>query len=782
MKILNYSLVFYFLNVCFLFGQESPVRSAILTLQDYSIANPVEKIYLHLDKPYYAAGESMYFRAYLTDMDINQENVTSRIIYVELSDAEMKLVRRTLLYSEENEYAGQMHLPDSLPSANYQLRAYTCWMRNAGEDFFFHRDIYIGNIAIPKQEIAMQPFDYQVTFFPEGGHLLAGLPNKVAFKALGNDGFGTDITGVLSDMEGNELLQLNSKHRGMGSFIFSPEKGKTYKASVESNGLQKEFTLPAATEGYTLSTQQTAGYVNLTIRTTNVEPEMIYLIGQSRHTTCYALEGMMDGPFMQFRADKNQFPTGIAQFTLFKGGQPVSERLVFIDHKDELKVEITPDKANYEDRSLAIVQIQVTDKNGQPVVGSFSLSVTDDKIVAPSITEHNIKGSLLLDSDLKGYIESPGWYFAGNEPERAEALDYLLCTQGWSRFEWDKVAERKEITYPAEDSFRFSGTVTNQTGKPVANASIYMTSNENMPGTIVADENGRFAFSGFDCPEGAVFSLQSLDQQIRRTTINFEMDEPDNRHIQTKALPRSRTDNSRATLIKTYTEQASRQLMHEAEIRTIKLPESAKEEARRVPARQAIYTSSQRFGGRTLEQSLPIINVFRTLPLLDRRNTSSSVNQAANKVPIIYDVDGVRMHKDDFEAVYGQVTANMFESIDIISPEDALQIYGMVAANGAYAFKTKRFTGNTEVFVSSADYIYRPEGYSVMKEFYVPAYNVPEVKQNPAPDLRTTVYWNPAIRTDRTGKAEIRFYTADNVTSCSYILEGIGDNKIGFVK
>ena len=256
MKILNNYLVLCFLNVCLLFAQESPVRTAILALQDYAVNHPVEKIYLHLDKPYYAAGEYMYFRAYLTDMDINQENVTSRIIYIELSDANRNLIRRTLLYSEANEYAGQLLLPDSLPSADYHLRAYTNWMRNAGEDYFYHRDIYIGNPAIPNQEIDPHTFDYQVTFFPEGGNLLAGLPGKVAFKALGNDGFGTDISGFLTDADGVELLQFKSTHLGMGFFNFTPEKGKTYKAAVQSNGIQKEYTLPAATYGLALSAHQ----------------------------------------------------------------------------------------------------------------------------------------------------------------------------------------------------------------------------------------------------------------------------------------------------------------------------------------------------------------------------------------------------------------------------------------------------------------------------------------------------------------------------------------------
>ena len=186
---MKYHIVYLiFLNAGILFAQESPVRNTINAFQDYTEIHPVEKIYLHLDKPYYAAGEYMYFRVYLTDIHLNQAKVESRKIYVELSDAEKKMIRRVLLYSEENEFAGQILLPDSLPAANYHLRSYTNWMRNAGEDYFYHHDIYIGNTATQKQEAPLQDFDYQVSFFPEGGRLLAGFSNKIAFKALGNDG------------------------------------------------------------------------------------------------------------------------------------------------------------------------------------------------------------------------------------------------------------------------------------------------------------------------------------------------------------------------------------------------------------------------------------------------------------------------------------------------------------------------------------------------------------------------------------------------------------------
>jgi hypothetical protein len=149
---------------------------------------------------------------------------------------------------------------------------------------------------------------------------------------------------------------------------------------------------------------------------------------------------------------------------------------------------------------------------------------------------------------------------------------------------------------------------------------------------------------------------------------------------------------------------------------------------------------------------------------------------------VVYDVDGDVMNRDDFMDFFGSWRANMFESVEVLGPEDAIVLYGiMEGSGGAYRFKTKRFTGKDEIPDASIE-IVQPEGYCVHKEFYVPAYDKPEIKSNPTPDLRTTIYWNPVIRTDQEGKAEVSFFTADNTETYSYVLEGIGNNKTGFVK
>jgi len=135
----------------------------------------------------------------------------------------------------------------------------------------------------------------------------------------------------------------------------------------------------------------------------------------------------------------------------------------------------------------------------------------------------------------------------------------------------------------------------------------------------------------------------------------------------------------------------------------------------------------------------------------------------------------------DFKYDYSFLPATMFESIEILRPEDSFARYGFRAPCGAYVVETKKNFGDYVIPDASIE-VYRLEGYCVRKEFYVPDYDQPEVKHDTTPDLRTTIYWNPIVRTNEEGRAEVGFFTADNTGSYSYVLEGIGNNMIGFTK
>jgi hypothetical protein len=137
--------IFFFACLCMGYVQAQTVQERIAAIDGFADSHPVEKLYLHLNKNCYSAGEHIFFRAYLTDRDLRQDKADSHIIYVELIDGEKRILERVLLYSLQNEYAGQILIPDTLAAGNYYIRAYTNLMRNRGEEYFFARDITISD-------------------------------------------------------------------------------------------------------------------------------------------------------------------------------------------------------------------------------------------------------------------------------------------------------------------------------------------------------------------------------------------------------------------------------------------------------------------------------------------------------------------------------------------------------------------------------------------------------------------------------------------------------------
>lgn len=249
--------IFFLLLPGLLYGQ-----SAVKLSARYS-----EKTYLQFDKPYYAIGDTIYFKAYVTIGAENKLSALSGILYAELVGPENKIARSLKLQITAGTATGDFVLADSLKSGNYRVRAYTNWMRNEGDDALFEKVIPVGDAGskripesgespkIKNRVIAKQINKTDIQFLPEGGSLVTGNYSKIAFKAIGPDGLGKDVKGTITDDTGNEITKFETNYAGMGSFTFVPREGKTYKAAVTfADGTAKTMELPKSqAAGYSLS-------------------------------------------------------------------------------------------------------------------------------------------------------------------------------------------------------------------------------------------------------------------------------------------------------------------------------------------------------------------------------------------------------------------------------------------------------------------------------------------------------------------------------------------------
>ncbi|KAA6319722.1 TonB-dependent receptor SusC, partial [termite gut metagenome] len=108
-------------------------------------AYPMEKIHVQTDKSYYLGGEDVWFRVFLVEALSHRPDTSSRYVYAELIDPLDALVCRVKIRPVEGAYHGYMSLPEDIAEGTYQLRFYTRFMEERGDDYFFKRKIMVGD-------------------------------------------------------------------------------------------------------------------------------------------------------------------------------------------------------------------------------------------------------------------------------------------------------------------------------------------------------------------------------------------------------------------------------------------------------------------------------------------------------------------------------------------------------------------------------------------------------------------------------------------------------------
>lgn len=343
--------------------------------------------------------------------------------------------------------------------------------------------------------IILNKIDLQ--FLPEGGYLLTELENGLAFKALNEFGKPADVTGIIVDKKGNEVAEFSTYHQGMGALNFKPENNQSYFARIiQPEGIKEEYALPTAVEkGYGLRVLKNSGD-ELTVAINSTEAESMTLVLQSRGEIYGFVTTTPIAGVQEVRLSTKDTKIGMAQLTLFDAQEmPRAERMVFLHPDKKLSIDITADKPNYQPRDAVNLKIAVRDDRGIPLSGKFSLAVADDNLLSfADDKQGNILGSVLLNSELKGTVEEPNFYFdpAEDHPEKDQvlALDHLMLTQGWRRFDWNAArGEGLAAMKFKHEEIAIAGVVTNQHGDPVSHAKVEITGTDKF---VMTDVNGRY--------------------------------------------------------------------------------------------------------------------------------------------------------------------------------------------------------------------------------------------------------------------------------------------------
>ena len=279
------------------------------------------------------------------------------------------------------------------------------------------------------------PIDLQ--FFPEGGQLISGVPNRVAFKALSSEAKPLDFKAVLLK---DEVVQdtIQSFYQGMGSFVLVPDQSNYMVKIIEPALSDSLYALPATiNEGVAISIVEGNEEKSLirVIPHANNQDKPYQLVISQFEKQVVTFKAVASGRQF-FPLPIDQLGSGVATITLMsQNGSPPIERLFFVKSDDELNVSIETNKPEYDPREKVEALISVTDTEGNPVQGNFSLSAIDlERAKSPISEQPNLLAQILLNSELKGQVPTPNFYFT-DHPKANEALDHVMMTHGWRKYQ-----------------------------------------------------------------------------------------------------------------------------------------------------------------------------------------------------------------------------------------------------------------------------------------------------------------------------------------------------------
>ena len=233
--------------------------------ETYSAWCSPEKLYLHVDRTYYTAGEELWFMGWLQNASPVSVHPTSNYIYAELLDDKGLASCRVKIKRKGSGFPGCIELPESLASGDYTLRAYTLWNMNFDAGYMFNQKIRILGAKDVKTKVEKsKESDLDISFWPEGGRYFAGSRSVIGFKAMDKLGRSAEVSGWLTGDDGNAVLPVSTRHDGMGVIEFLPKPGISYMIETESG---RKFPLPApATEGATINLRHFQGYIYSSVR------------------------------------------------------------------------------------------------------------------------------------------------------------------------------------------------------------------------------------------------------------------------------------------------------------------------------------------------------------------------------------------------------------------------------------------------------------------------------------------------------------------------------------
>ena len=800
------------------------------TVSDYVRLLSPEKLYLHTDREVYNIGDTIWFRGYLRNASENAEYKECNYLYVELlapkyetqvssgTSEEVVRIRDRVKVKRGSDglFTGYLPVTEDYNTGLAFIRAYSYWMLNFSPEYMYTKNIEIINpmkddfvknlvdakmtdqinydevgvrnpfrkTLFKKKEKSEEYIDLQ--FLPESGRYLAGQPSVLGIKAVNREGLGVKVRGVIK-AEDRELAEFETNRLGMGEVEITVPKGtRNLTAEGESyvENYLVEAKVPLPTEkGVVINVKPDERGVSIKVSETGMSMlDSTYLIVYDK--SGIVLKSLYSESKRGKRAEYAELSAGINTVAVADSeGNVYAERPFFVFPTRRVTVESAADMSEFRKRERNRVSFTMKDSEGNPVDGVFSVSVTDEEYAPVSGRGHTIESYFLLGSELKGFVETPQYYFTDSIslPERMRDIDRLMMTQGWKYYDMEKILQKKTIRprFGKEYTQSLSGHVLGVIGKARKSTLCFLAPSINYSQIEDLDSTAYFALNGLDFPDSTHFLVGAqgrgrLFKKWYTPVLNpeyFAADYTYPNYLQYRGYSEEygmKVTQDYYTLdgTLTYTLVPSR-IVATKDVSpypndTFK-PGEYRDEKQLLPYKDCDLVSY-------IYMTCPGVRYINGQLMCRRIREGYSTRIEDSYISINIYLNGFRSTQSDIEGL-------------MVSDVDA-----MAYVKGLSAAKYEYFSSRTNSLMTRATVLIKtkwpvqaapnvagdkPLGWQRPAKFYVPKYETKASKSKFEP-MRSTLHWEPALDV-RDGRASFEFYTSDHQAPYTVILEGITD-------
>lgn len=773
----------------FYFSQNKAEDALLKFEKDY----PQEKVHLIFNKDHYVAGENIWFKSFVFD-GYNRSDISTSL-FVEMYDRNKKLINKKMIPLLNGEGSGSFSLSKTLQEDVFFIRAYTTWMTNFSEDFNYLQPITVYNPESPKKLQADTEAAWSATVHPEGGTFIEGILTKFAVR-LHSQGFApSEWSGTVTEAGKPDVIitQFKGFDQNVGSFNLTAQAGKQYQLTIEDkNGKKQTISLPQAeNSGISLHVESTDNAVQYSIQSKNIADNQVYtMIGTINNQMVFkAAINKMSGKTFSIPADK--LINGVLQITIFDSNENVvAQRLCFVQ----------PNVLNIKKPSLS-PDLNVTERGKNSInignnshYNSYSVLVTDSSDNT-SEDENSLLSSLWLTGDFSSNIFKPAQYFTKNH--NSEALDALLISEKYKRFEWKNIISGKYpvIRNKPQSYISYKGKVMSQ-GKPAAHADLNLIFKMPDAGmkfhTITTDANGLFSIQNLAFEDSMKFSYQLNTKDkaaIETTQVYFQ---PNFSFVPLgKALPESRmllTDREIGEKLpekvaKSVENLNSEKFIHEK----ITVIEEVKIKAdKRNKTQKLNETLSSPMFKSTNEMVFDFVNennglgATNILQWLQGRVPGLQISSMGANASATMRGGPVEIFIDEMRTDPSQVSMISVAEIAMVKVIRGAFVGSSGGGNGAIVIYTRRggITGSVpDNGQSKTLKDMTLKGYDKEEPFKNDIYDEVEA-QSLSKDSRSTLYWNPFLLNVPKEPTKINFYNNDDAKEFKVLIIGFDENDV----